>query len=53
MASKYVDDLRDIANSLSAEGWDRRARICNESADRMERMEDLIVKMSLLQKEYP
>ena len=44
MASKYVEDLRNVAKALAGEGWDRRATICYESANRMERMEALIVE---------
>jgi len=43
MASKYVKDLRAMAEMLAVEGWPLRTQICRDSADRMERLEQLIV----------
>ena len=45
MASKYVNDLKDLARVLIAEGWTMRADICDRAANRMERMEEHIVAL--------
>ena len=44
MASKYVEDLRDVAVQLKGQGWDFSASICSDCAERMERMEVLITE---------
>jgi len=43
MASQYVKELRGLAANLRKEGWDMRAITVDEAADRMERLEQLIV----------
>jgi hypothetical protein len=45
MASQYVQELRELENLLRDEGWDRRANIVGNAADRMEHMEELILQM--------
>ena len=43
--STYTDGLRQVAENLKTEGWDRRAAIIFHAADRMDRMENLIVDL--------
>ena len=43
MASQYVKELRGLAANLRGEGWDMRANTVENAADRMERLEQLIV----------
>ena len=45
MASKCVHSLRDVADILEKDGWPVATAICKHAADRMERMEDLIVSL--------
>ena len=44
MASKYVVDLRELGDQLEHDGFPVSAATCHNSADRMERMEELIVE---------
>jgi len=41
--SKYVRDLKELAQLLMDEGWPLRSNIASAAAERMERMEKLIV----------
>ena len=43
--SKYVKDLRKAAELLEAEAWTVSAGNVKEAADRMERMEKLIIEL--------
>jgi len=45
--SKYVDDLRDTANTMATHGFDLSAAICRESAKRMQRLESFITDLVL------
>lgn len=41
--STYTEVMREVATELAREGWDRRANIIFHAAERMDRMEELIV----------
>ena len=43
MASQCVVDLRNVGKTLEADGYPVSAAVCHHAADRMERMEQLIV----------
>ena len=45
MSSQCVKDLRKVAEDLAESGFPVSAAVCKQAADRMERMEDLIVSM--------
>jgi hypothetical protein len=45
MASQCVKDLRKVSDDLKAFGFPVSADVCHHAADRMERMEDLIVSL--------
>ena len=45
MASQCVKDLRNVSEDLAASGFPVSAGVCHHAADRMERMEDLIVSL--------
>ena len=51
MASKYVNDLKDLARVLTAEGWTMRAGVCDAAAARMERMEEHIIALHEIDQE--
>lgn len=43
MASRYVIELRELDKTLREDGWELRANIARDAAERMERLEQLIV----------
>ena len=43
--SQIIDELRSAGNRLKAYGADASASVCFRAADRMERMEKLIVEI--------
>ena len=45
VASQCVKDLRESSHLLAKNGWPVSADVCKYAADRMERMEELIVSM--------
>ncbi|MCP5014285.1 MAG: hypothetical protein GY938_03270 [Ketobacter sp.] len=45
MASQCVNDLRRVSEDLGNGGFPVSAAVCKQAADRMERMEDLIVSL--------
>jgi len=45
MASQNVKDLRKVSKDLASSGFPVSAAVCKHSADRMERMEDEIVRL--------
>ena len=45
MSSIYVENLRGTATMLEKEDYPYSAKLCFEAADRMERMEELIVSL--------
>ena len=45
MASQCVKDLRKVSEDLANTGFPVSAGVCHHAADRMERMEDLIVSL--------
>ena len=45
MASQCVKDLREVSHMLAKDGWPVSADVCKHAADRMERMEELIVSL--------
>ena len=51
MASKYVKELHRIADQLQHDGYPVSATTCRESAERMERMELLIVEHAMGEEE--
>lgn len=47
MASKYVKELYSLADALEQDGRAVSAEIARESGRRMEKMEDLLLDMTL------
>ena len=45
MASTYVTELKGASEALAEQGYPVTAGICSRAADRMERMEDLIMSL--------